>query len=259
MSIPEQRTHLSWHSRQWTRIGSISLSIRASMGGLRSEDRSFRADWTAFSCTTGSSLAALATSCSRFVVARLLSKSSSSETSADYDLAMPRFSTHYTMTNQAQYNPSQIITLVVAWTLYPKFNTKILGQKKKWNNINMQVSITTKLSPDQYIATDTHTNTLLTVLQPDMVKISNKLCTNLWSLLLGHSVASAMSLLSYFFWARLWPHFSAFSFPANRKTNLIIVLKKKKGTLSRVCPVTDFYRNVSSYQKFIIKILNETK
>jgi len=106
MSIPGQRTHLSWHSRQWTSIGSISLSIRASMGGLRSEDRSFRADWTAFSFTTGSSLAALATSCSRFVVARLLSKSSSSETSADYDLAMLRFSTHCTMTNHAQCNSS---------------------------------------------------------------------------------------------------------------------------------------------------------
>jgi len=69
--------------------------------------------------------------------------------------------------------------------------------------MNMQVSITTKLSPDQYIAThththNTHTNTLLTVIQPDVVKICNKLCTNLWSLLLEHSVASAMSLLSYF-------------------------------------------------------------
>lgn len=106
ISIPRQRTHLSWHSRQWTSIGSIPLSIRASMGGLRSEDRSFRADWTAFSCTTGSSLAALATSCSRFVVARLLSKSSSSETSADYDFAMLRFSTHCTMTNHAQCNSS---------------------------------------------------------------------------------------------------------------------------------------------------------
>jgi len=100
------------------------------MGGLRSEDRSFRADWTAFSCTTGSSLAALATSCSRFVVARLLSKSSSSETSADYDLATPRFPTHYTMTNHAQYNSSHIITSVVAFTLNPKFNTKILGKRK---------------------------------------------------------------------------------------------------------------------------------
>lgn len=130
-SIPEQRTHLSWHSRQWTSIGSISLSIRASIGGLRSEDRSFRADWTAFSCTTGSSLAALATSCSRFVVAKLLSKSSSSETSADYDFPMLRFSTHYTMTNHAQYNSSHIITSVPACTLNPKFNPKILGKKKK--------------------------------------------------------------------------------------------------------------------------------
>lgn len=85
MSVPERRTHLSWHSRQWTSIGSISLSIRASMGGLRSEDRSFRADWTAFSWTTGSSLPALATSCSKFVAARLLSKSSSSETKTYYD------------------------------------------------------------------------------------------------------------------------------------------------------------------------------
>jgi hypothetical protein len=78
--------HLSWHSRQRTNTGSISLSMRASMGGLRSEDRSFRADWTAFSWTAGLSLPALATNSSRFAVARFLSKSSSSEISKGYCL-----------------------------------------------------------------------------------------------------------------------------------------------------------------------------
>jgi len=33
---------------------------------------------------------------------------------------------------------------------------------------------------------------------------------------------------------------------------------KKTKTNLAVCPVTDFYRNVSSYQKCLIKILNET-
>lgn len=73
-------TYLSCLSRQLTSIGKIPLSISASIGGFLSDESSLRADCTAANCFSGISLPASTTNWSRFVHAKFLSMSSSSET-----------------------------------------------------------------------------------------------------------------------------------------------------------------------------------
>ena len=70
---------LSSHARQLTRTGKIPELMRASMGGFRSDDRSFRAAWTAASWMAGSVLLALSTMVSKLAVDRFSRMSSSSE------------------------------------------------------------------------------------------------------------------------------------------------------------------------------------
>ena len=70
---------LSSQARQLTRTGKIPELMRASMGGFRSDDRSFRAAWTAASWMAGSVLLALSTMVSKLAVDRFSRMSSSSE------------------------------------------------------------------------------------------------------------------------------------------------------------------------------------
>ena len=72
------RDGLSEAFKHPTRTGRIPELIKASMGGFRSDDRSFRAAWTAASWVAGSELLAFSTIVSRLAVERLSRMSSSS-------------------------------------------------------------------------------------------------------------------------------------------------------------------------------------
>ena len=73
------REGLSEAFKHPTRTGKMPELIKASMGGFRSDDRSFRAAWTAASWVAGSELFAFSTIVSRLAVERLSLISSSSE------------------------------------------------------------------------------------------------------------------------------------------------------------------------------------